>query len=67
MGEGQIVGGRVCGKGQGSGGKKGGKGVGQGGGVKGGKGVESINEVFNKTGIVTRLGCHNERYDTKSS
>ena len=24
-----------------------------------------LNEVLNKTGIVTRLGCRNERYDTK--
>ena len=27
---------------------------------------EAFIEVLNKTGIVTRLGCRNERYDTKS-
>ena len=60
---GQIVAGRGCGKGQGTGGKKGGgRGVGQGG--QGG-GIY-LNEVLNKTGIVTRLACRNERYDTKS-
>ena len=44
-------------------------GVGQwwgwGGGGEGGWG-EAFIEVLNKTGIVTRLGCRNERYDTKS-
>ena len=44
--------------GKGGGGKGWGKG-GQGGGIY-------LNEVLNKTGIVTRLGCRNERYDTKS-
>ena len=78
---GQIVGGRGCGKGQGTGGKKGGargvrqgggaRGVGQGGWGKGGgvRGVRGwnlyLNEVLNKTGIVTHLGCHNKCYDTK--
>ena len=71
-GGGQIVGGRGCGKGQGGGGKKGwGRGWGKGGGVRGwGKGARGwnlyLNEVLNKTGIVTHLGCRNERYDTKS-
>ena len=39
-----------------------------GGGDCGGEGGwgEAFIEVLNKTGIVTRLGCHNERYDTKS-
>ena len=56
---GQIVGGRGCGKGQGSGGKKGGaRGMGQGGGVRGARGWNVyLNEVLNKTGIVTHLGC----------
>ena len=41
--------------------------VGQGGGVRGARGWNLyLNEVLNKTGIVTHLGCHNERYDTKS-
>ena len=35
------------------------------GGGEGGWG-EAFIEVLNTTGIVTRLGCHNERYDTKS-
>ena len=39
-------------------------GVGRGVG-KGGWG-EAFIEVLNKTGIVTCLGCRNERYDTKS-
>ena len=38
-------------------------GVGESGG-EGGWG-EAFIEVLNKTGIVTRLGCRNERYDTK--
>ena len=39
-----------------------------GGGEGGGEGGwgEAFIEVLNKTGIVTRLGCRNERYDTKS-
>ena len=39
-----------------------------GGGESGGEGGwgEAFIEVLNKTGIVTRLGCRNERYDTKS-
>ena len=39
-----------------------------GGGEDGGEGGwgEAFIEVLNKTGIVTRLGCRNERYDTKS-
>ena len=39
-----------------------------GGGEGGGEGGwgEAFIEVLNKTGIVTRLGCHNECYDTKS-
>ena len=66
-GGGQIVGGRGCGKGQGVGARR----VGEGGLARGwGKGARAwnlyLNEVLNKTGIVTRLGCHNERYDTKS-
>ena len=38
-----------------------------GGGEGGGEGDwgEAFIEVLNKTGIVTRLGCRNERYDTK--
>ena len=35
------------------------------GGGEGGWG-EAFIEVLNKTGIVTHLGCRNERYDTKS-
>ena len=63
MGGGQIVGGRGCGKGQEGGGKKG---VGGGWG-KGARGWNLyLNEVLNKTGIITRLGCHNKCYDTKS-
>ena len=39
-----------------------------GGGEGGGEGGwgEAFIEVLNKTGIVTRLWCRNERYDTKS-
>ena len=42
--------------------------VGKGGGVRmGARGWNLyLNEILNKTGIVTRLGCRNERYDTKS-
>ena len=71
FGGGQTVGKRGCGKGQGTGGKKGGgRGVGKGGGGrgwgKGGKGWNLyLNEVLNKTGIVTHLWCRNECYDTK--
>ena len=38
------------------------------GGDCGGEGGwgEAFIEVLNKTGIVTRLGCRNERYNTKS-
>ena len=44
-----------------------GKGGGARGGVRGARGWNLyLNEVLNKTGIVTRLGCCNERYDTKS-
>ena len=39
--------------------------MGWGGGGEGGWG-EAFIEVLNKTGIVTRLGCRNECYDTKS-
>ena len=44
------------------------EGWGKGGGARGGARGWNLylNEVLNKTGIVTRLGCHNERYDTKS-
>ena len=35
------------------------------GGGEGGWG-ETFIEVLNRTGIVTHLGCRNERYDTKS-
>ena len=54
---GQIVAGRGCGKGQGTGARR----VGEGGWGKGwGKGARGwnlyLNEVLNKTGIVTRLG-----------
>ena len=39
-----------------------------GGGEGGGEGGwgETFIEVLNRTGIVTHLGCRNERYDTKS-
>ena len=39
-----------------------------GGGEVGGEGEwgEAFIEVLNKTGIITRLGCRNECYDTKS-
>ena len=44
-----------------------GKGGGARGGVRGARGWNLyLNEVLNKTGIVTHLGCRNERYDTKS-
>ena len=46
------------------------RGKGVGGKKGGGRGARGwnlyLNEVLNKTGIVTRLGCHNECYDTKS-
>ena len=44
----------------GSGNDGGGEGFGEGGWG------EAFIEVLNKTGIVTGLGCRNERYDTKS-
>ena len=50
--------------GKGGGARGWGKGVGQGVGARGWN--LYLNEVLNKTGIVTRLGCRNERYDTKS-
>ena len=42
--------------------------VGEGGGVRmGARGWNLyLNEILNKTGIVTGLGCCNERYDRKS-
>ena len=56
---GQIVGGRGCGKGQGGGGQEG---WGKGGGVRmGARGWNLyLNEILNKTGIVTGLGNRNE-------
>ena len=59
--------GRGCRKGQGSGGKKdGARGWGKGWGEGGARGWNLyLNEVLNKTGIVTCLGCLNERYNTK--
>ena len=56
---GQIVGGRGCGKGQGGGGQEG---WGKEGGVRmGARGWNLyLNEILNKTGIVTGLGCRNE-------
>ena len=42
--------------------------VGQGGWGNGGARGWNLylNEVLNKTGIITHLGCHNKCYDTKS-
>ena len=63
-GGGKIVEGRGCGKGQGGGDRRGGpSGVGQGGWDKGGQGGWNlyINEVLNKTGIVSSnygVGTH---------
>ena len=42
-------------------------GWGKGWGKGGGRGWNLyLNEVLNKKGIISRLGCRNERYDTKS-
>ena len=47
--------------------QKGARGWGQEGWGKGARGWNLyLNEVLNKTGIVTHLGCHNKRYNTKS-
>ena len=66
-GGGKLLGEGVVERGKGWGQEGWGKGDWQGGGVRGERGWNLyLNEVLNKTGIVTHLGCHNERYDTKS-
>ena len=67
MGGGKLLGEGVAERGKGVGASR----VEEGGGARGwSKGARGwnlyLNEVFNKTGIVTRLGCHNKHYDTKS-
>ena len=71
MGGGKLLREGVVERGKGLGARRvgeGGWGKGWGKGGKGGQGGWNLylNEVLNKTGIVTRLGCRNERYDTKS-
>ena len=60
---GKLLGEGVVERGKGVGARR----VGQGGWGKGVRGWNLyLDEVLNKTGIITRLGCRNKCYDMKS-